>query len=84
MLLLLLGSACARQTAGIIQFAEFMELGSKISVLQGGYTIQRYQTIYKPCIYLVTFILAMIVFSIDIGLLTSVLRTYPKLIFNLD
>ena len=36
---MLLGSACAKQTAGIIQFAEFVELGYKISVLQGGYTI---------------------------------------------
>ena len=81
---MLLGSACAKQTAGIIQFAEFVELGYKISVLQGGYTIQRYQTIYKPCIYITTFCLAMTVFSIDLGLLASVLRTYPKLTFNLD
>lgn len=54
----------------------------KINVLLGGYTTARYQTLYKPCIYIVLTILAIIVISFNSSLLVSVLFTYPQLVAN--
>ena len=77
-------SASGKILSGIVQFGEMVELGAKLKILQGGFTLQMYHYKYRGLIHCGLFFVAAFFFSFLFGATMAVAGTYPIVVNNLS
>ena len=77
-------SASGKILSGIVQFGEMVELGAKLKILQGGFTLQMYHYKYRGLIHCALFFVATFFFSFLFGATMAVAGTYPIVVNNLS
>ena len=77
-------SATGKIMSGVVQFGEMVELGAKLKILQGGFTLQMYHYKYRGLIHCGLFFVATFFFSFLFGAAMAVAGTYPNFANNLS